>query len=213
MSFFGKLFNKDKKEDSELTKEQKQNNKEIEKKLKKLNSLNYNNKKTLSAVEIENSYFGKGILVKNSGSENACYIWLLSGFNNNSFGNKNDDYDLYEISIQEDNLDYVLTSLEQIYKKSDQIMEECYDEIYKEIIDFFEMHSGSDWDIYLKNEFGLDYLKENWYVKGVAIYDDHVEISIGIKAAKNPEHNGYYDIYVFVDYRTQEPDVSFNVVW
>ena len=210
MSFFSKLFNADKEGSAALTQEQKQ----IEKKLKRLNYLKYDNKKTLSAVEIENSYFGNGILVKDSSSEKACYIGILSGFNSNSFGNKSEDsYNLYEILIQEDNLDYVLTSLEQIYKKSDQIMEECYDQIYKDIIDFFETNSGSDWDIRLKNEFSLDYLKENWYTSGVAIYDDHVEISIGIKAAENPEHDGFYDIYVFVDYSTQEPDASFEVVW
>lgn len=207
MAFFSKMFNAEK---TALTKEQK----EIEKKIKRLNQLQYDNKKILSPVSIENSYFGNGILVKDSTSENACYIWLLSGFNNHSFGDKSDDsYDLYDILIQEDNLDYVLTSLEQIYTKSDQIMEECYDEIYKEILKFFEENSGSDWDIRLKDEFDLEYLKENWYVKGVAIYDDHVEISIGIKAANNPEHDGFYDINLFVDYSSQEPDVSFDIVW
>ena len=201
------MFNAEK---TALTKEQK----EIEKKIKRLNQLQYDNKKILSPVSIENSYFGNGILVKDSTSENACYIWLLSGFNNHSFGDKSDDsYDLYDILIQEDNLDYVLTSLEQIYTKSDQIMEECYDEIYKEILKFFEENSGSDWDIRLKDEFDLEYLKENWYVKGVAIYDDHVEISIGIKAANNPEHDGFYGINLFVDYSSQEPDVSFDIVW
>lgn len=210
MSFFSKLFNADKEESPALTKEQKQ----IEKKLQRLNYLKYDNKKTLSAVRIENSYFGNGILVKDTSSKDACYIDILSGFGNHSFGDKSDDsYSLYEIVVQEDNLDYVLTSLEQIYKKSDQIMQECYDEIYKEIIGFFEDNSGSDWDIRLKNEFGLDYLKENWCAKGVAIYDDHVEISIGIEAAENPEHDGFYEIYVCVDYSTMEPEVSFNVVW
>ena len=161
MAFFSKMFNAEK---TALTKEQK----EIEKKIKRLNQLQYDNKKILSPVSIENSYFGNGILVKDSTSENACYIWLLSGFNNHSFGDKSDDsYDLYDILIQEDNLDYVLTSLEQIYTKSDQIMEECYDEIYKEILKFFEENSGSDWDIRLKDEFDLEYLKENWYVSGL----------------------------------------------
>ena len=46
-SSFSKLFNKG---DDAVTKEQK----EIEKKLKDINRLRYNNKKTLSAVEIEN---------------------------------------------------------------------------------------------------------------------------------------------------------------
>jgi hypothetical protein len=53
-----------------VTKEQK----EIEKKLKDINRLRYNNKKTLSAVEIENSYFGNGVLVKDSSSDDICYI-------------------------------------------------------------------------------------------------------------------------------------------
>lgn len=57
------------------------------------------------------------------------------------------------------------------------------------------------------------YRKENWYVSGLAVYDDHAEFAIGINAAENPEHDSYYDIYVFVDYSTQEADVSFNVVW
>jgi hypothetical protein len=67
MSFFSKLFNKG---DDAVTKEQK----EIEKKLKDINRLRYNNKKTLSAVEIENSYFGNGVLVKDSSSDDICYI-------------------------------------------------------------------------------------------------------------------------------------------
>ena len=98
-------------------------------------------------------------------------------------------------------------------KKSDQIMEECYDEIYKEIVKFFEENRGSDWDIRLKEEFSLEYLKENWYVKGLAINDDNIEISIGIKAAEKPEHNGFYNVSIFVDYSTQEPSVEFNIVW
>ena len=50
MSFLSKLFDGDKEESPALTKEQKQ----IEKKLKRLNYLKYDNKKTLSAVQIEN---------------------------------------------------------------------------------------------------------------------------------------------------------------
>lgn len=204
MSIFGKLFNKDK-EGSGMTQEQKN----IEKKLKNLNHMKYGDKKKLSAVEIDNPYFGKGVLVKDSSSEKACYIILLSGFGNHSFGDKpNASYDLYEINIQEDNLDYVLTSLEQIYKKADLIMEGLYDEIYKEIIAYFEAHSDNDRDIRLKNEFSLDYLKENWRVNGVSIYGDHVEISIGINAAEDPEGDVFYDVYVSVDYSTQEPSLG-----
>ena len=117
MSFFSKLFNTDKKEDSGLTKEQKQKNKEIEKKLKNLNHLRYGDKKTLSAVEYENSYFGNGILVKDTSSEDVCYIDILGGFGNHSFGDKPDaEYDLYEFIVKEDNIDYVFASMESIYK-------------------------------------------------------------------------------------------------
>ena len=62
MSFFSKLFNTEKEENNALTKEQKQ----IEKKLKKLNHMKYDDKKTLSAVRIENPYFGNGFLVKDT---------------------------------------------------------------------------------------------------------------------------------------------------
>lgn len=210
MSFFSKLFNTDKEESSALTKEQKQ----IEKKLKNLNHLKYGDKKTLSVVEIENSYFGNGILVKDISSKDVCYIDILSGFGNHSFGDKPDaSYNLYEFNVREDNIDYVFNSMESIYKKSDQIMEECYDEIYKEIVAFFEENSDSDWDIRLKNEFSLEYLKENWYVEGLTINDDCIGISIGIKAAENPEHDGFYNVNIFVDYSTQEPEVSFDIVW
>lgn len=210
MSIFSKLFNTDKEESPALTKEQK----EIEKKLNKLNSLKYDNKKSLAAVEYENSYFGNGILVKDTSSDDVCFIDILGGFGNHSFGDKPDaSYDLYEFIVKEDNIDHVFSSMESIYKKSDQIMEECYDEIYKEIVKFFEENRGSDWDIRLKEEFSLEYLKENWYVKGLAINDDNIEISIGIKAAENPEHNGFYNVSIFVDYSTQEPSVEFNIVW
>ncbi len=210
MSFLKKMFNTDKEESSVLTKEQKQ----IEKKLKNLNHLKYGDKKILSAVEIENSYFGNGILVKDTSSKDAYYIDKLFGFGNHSFGDKPDaSYDLYEIMVREDNIDYVFDSMESIYKKSDQIMEECYDEIYKEITTFFEDNSGSDWDICLKSEFSIEYLKENWYVMGLSINDDRIEISIGINAAENPEHDELYNVSIFVDYSTQEPEVSFDIVW
>ena len=210
MSFFSKLFNTEKEENNALTKEQKQ----IEKKLKKLNHMKYGDKKTLSAVRIENPYFGNGFLVKDTSSKDACYIDILGGFGNHSFGDKPDaSYNLYDFNVREDNIDYVFTSMESIYKKSNQIMEECYDEIYKEIINFFEENSGSDWDIRLKNEFSLEYLKDNWYVTGLAINDDHIEISIGIEAAENSEHDDFYNVSIFVDYSTQEPDVSFDIVW
>ena len=213
MGLFDKLVsNKDKKSDKKN--KEKDDRVNIEKKLKNLNHLKYGDKKTLSAVEIENSYFGNGVLVKDTSSKDVCYIDILGGFGNHSFGDKPDaSYGIYEIAVREDNIDYVLDSMESIYKKSDQIMDECYDEIYKEITGFFENNSDSDWDIRLKDEFSLEYLKENWYVEGLSINDDCIEISIGIKAAENPEHDGFYNVSIFVDYSTQEPDVSFNVVW
>ena len=96
-------------------------------------------KKYLSDVEIENAYFGNGILVKDSGSETIIYKDIKSGFDRmfDSFGKKSDSgCDLYEFIVEEDSIDYVLASLEKIYKKSDQIMEKCYDEIYKELVEF-----------------------------------------------------------------------------
>lgn len=122
MSIFKKMFNKDKEESSEFNIEQKQ----IEKKLKNLNRLRYNNKKILSAVEIENSYFGNGVLVKDSSSDDICYIDVLSGLHFSSFGKKKTaSCDLSEFLVKEDNIDYVLASLEKIYEKSDRIMEDA----------------------------------------------------------------------------------------
>jgi len=203
MSFFSKFVNTEK---SASTKEQKQ----IDKKLKQLNSVRYNNKKVLSAVEIQNSYFGDGVLVKDSTTDNVCYIDILSGLHFSNFGKKGDDsYDLREFLVREDNIEYVLASLKKIYEKSDQIMEGCYNEIYSEIIKFFEESDVEG----LKSDFNLEYLKENWYLSGVAIYDDHAEFSIGIDAAGNSEEDSYYEIVIFVDYGTEEAEVSFNVVW
>ena len=168
-------------------------------------------KKYLSDVEIENAYFGNGILVKDSGSENIYYKDIKSGFDRmfDSFGKKSDfPYDLYEIIVQEDNIEYVLTSMEKIYKKADQIMDECYDEKYKELVEFL----NGTCDDCLKDDCDLAYLKENWYVYGIAVYDDYVEFSIGISAAKKPDDDSDYDIHIIVDYSTQEPEVSFDVV-
>ena len=47
----------------------------------------------------------------------------------------------------------------------------------------------------------------------MAINDESIEISIGIKAAENLEHDDFYNVSIFVDYSTQEPDVSFDIVW
>ena len=169
-------------------------------------------KKYLSDVEIENAYFGNGVLVKDSGSETIIYKDIKSGFDRlfDSFGKKSDDpCDLYEFIVEEDNIDYVLASLEKIYKKSDQIMEKCYDEIYKELVEFL----NGTCDDCLKDDFDLAYLKENWYVYGIAIYDEYVEFTLGIDAAKDPEDDDAYNISLFVDYSTLEPNASFNVVW
>ena len=169
-------------------------------------------KKYLSDVAIENSYFGNGILVKDSGSENIYYKDIKSGFDRmfDSFGKKSDTpYDLYEIIVQEDNIEYVLTSLEKIYEKADQIMDECYDDIYKELVEFL----NGTCDDCLKDDCDLAYLKENWYVYGIAVYDDYVEFTIGVDAAKDPENDSDYNITIIVDFATLEPEASFNVVW
>jgi hypothetical protein len=52
--------------------------------------LKYDNKKSLAAVEYENSYFGNGILVKDTSSDDVCFIDILGGFGNHSFGDKPD---------------------------------------------------------------------------------------------------------------------------
>ena len=169
-------------------------------------------KKYLSDVEIENAYFGNGILVKDSGSENIYYKDIKSGFDRmfDSFGKKSDTpYDLYEIIVQEDNIEYVLTSLEKIYEKADQIMDECYDDIYKELVEFL----NGTCDDCLKDDCDLAYLKENWYVYGIAVYDDYVEFTIGVDAAKDPENDSDYNITIIVDFATLKPEASFNVVW
>lgn len=169
-------------------------------------------KKYLSDVEIENSYFGNGILVKDSGSENIYYKDIKSGFDRmfDSFGKKSDTpYDLYEIIVQEDNIEYVLTSLEKIYEKADQIMDECYDDIYKELVEFL----NGTCDNCLKDDCDLAYLKENWYVYGIAVYDDYVEFTIGVDAAKDPENDSDYNITIIIDFATLKPEASFNVVW
>ena len=175
--------------------------------------------KYISEVAIDNLYFGNGVLVRDSSSGKALYTDIKSGFDKlfHSFGNKfessgkeNDhSCDLSEFIVEEKNIDYVLASLEKIYKRSYQIMEECYTDIYKEITEFFEDNCGEP----LKKEFSLAYLKENWYGCSVGVYDDHLEVSIGIDAAENREHDSYYDIIICVDYDTQKPDVSFNIVW
>ena len=169
-------------------------------------------KKYLSDVEIENAYFGNGVLVKDSGSETIIYKDIKSGFDRlfDSFGKKSDSgCDLYEFIVEEDSIDYVLASLEKIYKKSDQIMEKCYDEIYKELVEFL----NGTCDDCLKDDFDLAYLRENWYIYGIAIYDEYVEFTLGIDAAKDPEDDDAYNISLFVDYSTLEPNASFNVVW
>ena len=207
MSFFSNLFNK---ENSGLTEEQKEKKKQIDARIKHLKSikhLNYKNE-DLSGVEIENSYFGNGILIKTSGSEKPYYIDVVSGFDNNSFGKKNATYDIYEFLVDEDNLDYVLASLEKIYRNDDQIMEAYYDEIYNDFIEFFKDYSEES----LKKEFSLEYLKAKWYVRGVAIYDDHVEIFIGVDAMEDPEAIIDFDIIITVEYSTLEPSLSFDSV-
>ena len=201
------------KENPPPTKEQKQRLKQWEKERKYRNSEEFK-KKYISEVEIENSYFGNGVFVKDSSGETIGYIDIKSGFDRmfDSFGKKSDSpYDLYEFIVREDNIEYVLASLEKIYRKADQIMEECYDKMYNEIIEFFE--NITDGDKRLKDEFDMAYLKENWYINGMSVDDDRAEFSLGINAAKDPEDDSNYVIIIFVDYDTQEPEVSFEVVW
>ncbi len=204
-------WRKYRKENPPLTKEEKQRLKQCENERKYRNSEEFK-EKYLSDVEIENSYFGNGILVRDSSHENICYTDIKSGFDRifDPFGRKSDTgCDLYEFIVQEDNIEYVLASLEKIYKESEQIMEKCYDEIYKELVEFL----NETCDDCLKDDFDLACLKENWNVYGIAIYDDNVEFSIGIDAAKNPDDDSNYNIIISVDYDKQEPDVSFDVVW
>lgn len=198
-------------ENPPLTKEEKQRLKQRKKERKYRNSKEFK-KKYLSDVEIENLYFGNGILVRDSSHENICYTDIKSGFDRlfDPFGRKSDTgCDLYEFMVQEDNIEYVLASLEKIYKRSEQIMEECYDEIYKELVEFL----NGTCDDCLKDDFDLAYLKENWNVYGISIYDDNAVFSIGIDAAKNPDDDSNYNIIISVDYDKQEPEVSFDVVW
>jgi hypothetical protein len=207
-------WKKYRKENATLTKEQKNNIKQANKEIKYRKSAEYK-EKYLSEVEIENSYFGKGILLKNSEySENTCYTDIKSGFDKmfTSFGNGSDTpYDLYEFLVKADNINYVLDSLEKIYKNSKNIMEKCYVEIYNKIVEFFE-NSFEDTST-LKKDFCLDYLKENWYVHGVQIYDDLVQFHIGIDAAANHEDDSNYEIIVGIGYNTQEAEVMFNASW
>jgi hypothetical protein len=129
-----------------------------------------------------------------------------------SFGNGSDTpYDLYEFLVKADNINYVLDSLEKIYKNSKNIMEKCYVEIYNKIVEFFE-NSFEDTST-LKKDFCLDYLKENWYVHGVQIYDNLVQFHIGIDAAANHEDDSNYEIIVGIGYNTQEAEVMFNASW
>lgn len=207
-------WKKYRKENPALTKEQKNNIKQANKEIKYRNSVEYK-QKYLSEVEIENSYFGKGILLKNSENpENIYYTDIKSGFDKmfTLFGNKNDTpYDLYEFLVKADNINYVLDSLEKIYKDSKNIMEKCYVEIYNKIVDFFE--NPFENTSTLKKDFCLEYLKENWYVHGIQIYDDVVNFNIGIDAATNHEDDSCYEIIVSVGYNTQEAEVTFNASW
>ena len=204
-------WKKYRKDNPPMSKEQKQWLKQIEKKRKYRNSKEFK-QKYISEAEIENAYFGNGVLVKDSSPEYNCYTDIKSGFDRlfDSFGKKSDrPCDLSEFIVKEDNIEYVLASLEKIYKNSGQIMEECYDEIYKEIVEFFENICEES----LKKEFDLDYLKENWRIYSIAIEDDAVQFDIGIDAAEDPDADSYYDIIISVGYDTLKPSVSFNVVW
>ena len=180
---------------------------------KKINESEYS-KKYISEIEVVNAYFGNGVLVKDSNPVYNCIIDIKSGLDRifDSFDKKSDaPCDLGEISVKEENIDHVLASLQKIYERSDSIMEKCYGKIYDEIVHFFEdvceMGAG------LKKEFDLDYVKKNWRVYSLNIYDEAVCFFIGIDASDDPEADSYYQISVSVDYATQEPEVSFDIVW
>ena len=127
-----------------------------------------------------------------------------------SFGRtRHGSCDLYEFIVKEENIEYVLASLQKIYEKADQIMDEWYDDIYKELVEFL----NGTCDDCLKDDFDLAYLKENWYVYGIAVYDDYVDITIDVDAAKDPENDSDYNITIIVDFATLESEVSFDVVW
>ena len=66
-------------ENPPLTKEEKQRLKQWENERKYRNSEEFK-KKYLSDVEIENLFFGNGILVRDSSHENICYTDIKSGF-------------------------------------------------------------------------------------------------------------------------------------
>ena len=53
------------------------------------------------------------------------------------------------------------------------------------------------------------------YKKTATISDEQkiYELSQIWKAAENPEHDSFYNVSIFVDYSTQEPEVSFDIVW
>ena len=193
-----------------LRKWKKYKDKEVE---KKINESEYS-KKYISEIEVVNAYFGNGVLVKDSNPAYNCIIDIKSGLDRifDSFDKKSDDpCDLGEISVREENIDHVLASLQKIYERSDSIMEKCYGKIYDEIVHFFK--EDCDWNADLKKEFDLDYVKKNWRVYSLNIYDEAVCFFIGIDASDDPEADSYYQISVSVDYATQEPEVSFDIVW
>ena len=206
------------KDNPAMTKEQKQRLKQRDQEIRYRRSAEFK-KKYISYVEIENPYFGNGVLIKDSSPGNNCFTGRKSGFERlyDSFGSrfetlekdKDNSCEICDFLVREDNIEYVLASLEKIYKRSNQIMEECYDEIYKKLVDFLDDTCGDC----LKDDFNLSYLKENRYVSGLYIYDDHAEFLIGIDAAKDPDVDSDYEIIISVDYETLEPSVSFNVVW
>lgn len=211
-------WNKYRKENPAVTKEQKNNIKQANKEIKYRNSTEYK-QKYLSDVEIENEYFGKGILLKNS--ENPDNIWytdIKDGFNKmfTSFGKEsNTPYDLYEFLVKVDNINYVLDSLEKIYKNSKVIIEKSYEEIYEKIVDLFEKGGNSS---LLKKEFSVEYVRENWNVLGVQIYDNTVNFFINIDAVKDHdvdsfyENVDFYEIEIIIDYATQKAEVILNDV-
>ena len=95
------------------------------------------------------------------------------------------------------------------------IIEKSYEEIYEKIVDLFEKGGNSS---LLKKEFSVEYVRENWNVLGVQIYDNTVNFFINIDAVKDHdvdsfyENVDFYEIEIIIDYATQKAEVILNDV-
>lgn len=186
-----------------------------------------NKKNRRTSVKFEHSYFGKGSLIKETRSETKFdpedlkvvngtfkipqgphetelvtrFVGLESGFEKifESFGKHNDAYcDMGELDVREENIEHVFDSLQKVYERFEQIMEGCYDEMYELITR--EVEEG--WGERLKPEFDLEYLKENWKVYCIDIYDGSAVYYIKVDAAEDPKTDHTYSVSIVVDYST-----------